>query len=144
MKSFCVDAQWIPVDEHRLGLKYDSNETVREASKRRHRCRAARHRSKLLAYGGGWARGAAEEGLEIRIGGIWTRRKSFAAPVLTFGTDVNLLQLSRMSHTGNPPTCGEPSDLEKTPKSVYLILKSLETRNKHRFTIFLPLTFFKI
>jgi hypothetical protein len=29
-------------------------------------------------------------GLEIRIGGIWTRRKFFAAPVLTFGTDVNL------------------------------------------------------
>jgi hypothetical protein len=29
-------------------------------------------------------------GLEIRSGWIWTRRKSFAAAVLTFGTDVNL------------------------------------------------------
>jgi hypothetical protein len=29
-------------------------------------------------------------GLEIRSGGIWTRRKCFAGPVLTFGTDVNL------------------------------------------------------
>ena len=29
-------------------------------------------------------------GLEIRTGGIWTRRKSFAAQVLTFGTDANL------------------------------------------------------
>jgi hypothetical protein len=65
---------------------------------------------------------------------LLTKMKNFfvdaAAPVLTFGTDLNLLQLSRMSHTGNPPTSGEPSDLEKTPKSVYLIVKSLETEKQ--------------
>jgi hypothetical protein len=46
-------------------------------------------------------------GLEIRAGGIWTRRKSFDAPVLTFGTDVNLpLTSTYVPKSGRRPQVG--------------------------------------
>jgi hypothetical protein len=43
----------------------------------------------------------------ISSGGIWTRRKSFGAPVSTFGTDVNLpLTFTYVPTSGRSPQVG--------------------------------------
>jgi hypothetical protein len=62
-----------------------------------------------------------EEELEIRAGGIWTRRKSFAAPVLSVGTEATLpLTFTYVPH--RDAAHGGTGRFRKNPKIRFILL----------------------
>jgi hypothetical protein len=75
--------------------------SLRDRPRRRVSAVAARRHHRALS------RVRLRGGLEIRSGGIWTSRTCFSAPVLTFGTDVNLpLTFTYVPMSGRRPQVG--------------------------------------